>query len=402
MSSPQLPSPKRYYPLCHSYSKHINTTVPFAHPYRHCPQGTSQAAHSSTSGAETTASDVSLLGIGYPNMVGCNRIVFDSTEPDYYRISQVIISTDESNSDCQAREGELTLRCGPTTILTSWTDIVILYSQPSISIQGSSIPIQCSKVDAFYVSRSKELLGNLRKLKASTRPTYTQNIQPGDSGQSDSGDENVPLAPSITSSFSIEDVAIINHLFGEVWRHYKTIRSFTNGPGKYFMEYLIRYLGCVFGPTSPKFDRFQCMHSTTSGGSGPISEKDTQAGSSKIKRFVLKHDTRAAGPKYVCTDVKRYSDTSTFDHEKQWYIKSGEIKSSNDAASHQNLEQMIGLWRAEQKFILGYTVNPSNIHFRLLVREEDSFYPYTLMVNNTINNLIQLGEVYIAFLLMAC
>lgn len=83
---------------------------------------------------------------------------------------------------------------------------------------------------------------------------------------------------------------------------------------------------------------------------------------------INKHDTRLDGPTFVRhAYIKCYSDVSTFDHLKGLYITSGEVKSTLDSADFQNLEQMLGLWRSNQKVMLGWSINPVHIHCRILV-----------------------------------
>ena len=58
---------------------------------------------------------------------------------------------------------------------------------------------------------------------------------------------------------------------------------------------------------------------------------------------------------------RRSSDVSVYCHTLSLYCISGELKSNNDAAAFQNLEQLLGLWRPKQKFMLGWTINPISI-----------------------------------------
>lgn len=103
---------------------------------------------------------------------------------------------------------------------------------------------------------------------------------------------------------------------------------------------------------------------------------------------------------FVCSQIKRYSDVSTFDHLNGIYITSGEIKSTLDSADSQNLEQMLGLWRSNQKFMLGWTVNPVHICCRILVKKQAELHLYQLQETNDISGIIFLAELYLASILI--
>ena len=79
---------------------------------------------------------------------------------------------------------------------------------------------------------------------------------------------------------------------------------------------------------------------------------DTQAGSSLITAYTInKQDTRQARLRRFVrhSQIKRYSDVSTYDHLNGIDLTAGEIKSTSDAANSQNLEQLLGFWRSKQK-----------------------------------------------------
>ena len=57
---------------------------------------------------------------------------------------------------------------------------------------------------------------------------------------------------------------------------------------------------------------------------------------------------------------------STFDHLNGIYSTAGELKSTLDAANSQTLEQLLGLWRSKQQFMLGWSLNPEHSNCRIL------------------------------------
>lgn len=92
--------------------------------------------------------------------------------------------------------------------------------------------------------------------------------------------------------FTSEEVALVQY---RLWRnYYRTLSGqFSNGPGKFFMDNLSKYLGHASPSTSACFES---NHSNTSGGFGSIGEKDTQAGSSMVTPIVVRKYTIRSSP----------------------------------------------------------------------------------------------------------
>ena len=338
--------------------------------------------------------------MSYPNMLGYNRLVFDSTYTDYSCLLSVILS---SNKNCKSpvpNIGEIPLQFLGTTELGSWADISIMFNEPAIHILEQT-SIKCSTTDAVNILRGKELINNLIRIGSSVMPKFVHKGRPGDTGNSDSDDENVPLTPEMPILFSKSELVLIQDALEKVWVQYRRAISgeFSNGPGKFFIDNLSKYLG--FATTT--HSRFESSHSTSTGGKGAIGSKDTQAGSSLVTAVVRNsHRIRGVSSSNVClSPIKRYSDVSTFDHVKRVYILSGELKSLTDSADFQNLEQMLGLWRLNQTFMLGCTVNPSYIHCRILTMQEPTgLWLYQLKCINSLGNIIHLAKLYIASILI--
>ena len=83
------------------------------------------------------------------------------------------------------------------------------------------------------------------------------------------------------------------------------------------------------------------------------------------------------------------------------YIAAGEVKSSSDMAVSQNLEQMLGLWRASQVFMLGWTINPKDVYCHILVRRENKITLYNVKVQNADNDsILFLSNLYLAAILI--
>ena len=336
----------------------------------------------------------------YPNMLGWNRLVFDSTDIDYSDLKVLLLSTSDKNKSHQPLEGELSLEFTGPTILSSWRDISIMFNEPSVSIQDDLLLITCSKANPINIRRAKALLINLSRLTLSTKPTFVYDVGPGNTGDSDSSDEDVPLTLERTPLFASEELGVIQHFLEQAWVSYQRAISghFSNGPGKFFMDHLATYLG--FALTSTR-SRFESSHSTTLGGSGTIGDKETQAGSSTVTTISLSRCDTRVGSRFVCSQIRRYSDVSTFDHLAGVYVSCGEIKSTLDSANFQNLEQMLGLWRSNQKYMLGWTINPDDIYCRILVRKPEQMVElFQLRVKNNIENVRSLAKLYLASILI--
>lgn len=80
------------------------------------------------------------------------------------------------------------------------------------------------------------------------------------------------------------------------------------------------------------------------------------------------------------------------------YIIAGEMKAEEEMAFSQNLEQMMGLW-VKQIFMLGWTINPANVHARLLVRQDNNITLYNVTLRNNAATLLHLSKLYLAVFL---
>ena len=133
----------------------------------------------------------------------------------------------------------------------------------------------------------EELVSNLTRVGSGTKPHFVPNVGPGDTGvDTNSGDKDVPLTRDRPPLFTSEELFLIQVYLERVWKQYHRAVSghVSNGPGKFLMFYLAEYLGCASASTST---RFESSLSNTSGGSGSIGEKDTQAGSSMITIYSI-------------------------------------------------------------------------------------------------------------------
>ena len=89
------------------------------------------------------------------------------------------------------------------------------------------------------------------------------------------------LTHALAHSLRDSDLPVVQMLSNEVWKYFtRAIEgSYSNGPGKLYMDFLSRFLGCARDVTDARYE--SCL-STSAGGSGSIGVKDTQAGSSTV------------------------------------------------------------------------------------------------------------------------
>ena len=277
--------------------------------------------------------------------------------------------------------------------------MAVKLSSASLLVQGNDARVRCKALDKTNMVRAKQLLKHLVKMFSlpNTKPVFSPEVRSGGSGELDSGDDDVPVDREIRNVFSDSDIGAVQLVSDDVWRYYQRsmASSFSNGPGKLCMHNLGKFLAqCIRGGAG----RYESCHSTNAGGSGPAGDKDMQAGSSIVKYVMSKREMRnsSSNEESLPNGKRRFSDVSTYDHEKEIYIAAGEVKSSPDMALSQNLEQMLGLWRAKQTFMLGWTINPANLYMRILVRQDHEITLYNVALPNNANSILLLARLYLA------
>ena len=158
------------------------------------------------------------------------------------------------------------------------------------------------------------------------------------------------------------------------------------------MEDLSTFLACARGDA-----RYESALSTSAGGSGPPGVTDVQPGSSIIEYVFHKRILKQASSALVSqADIRSFADVS---HEKQEYVSAGGLKSSSERALWQNVEQLLWLWRADQEFMLGWTINPTQIFCHFLVSEAAALKLYDLNMENTPSQLLLFSQLFLAPLL---
>lgn len=200
------------------------------------------------------------------------------------------------------------------------------------------------------------------------------------SGTSDSGGEECVDEPYPPAYVGAEWERITSNLITlrEFFRTAVT-KHFDNGAGKYFVERLMKF--CCWVRDYDKLEKY--VHY----GTNPSGEE--QPGCTEIKYEWAKYmneRSRSHTPASTSTSTpastpapsdfdselhQRYSDNVYWDAIKEMYTIVGEIKSdSNQPADNQHIEQMIGLFRSHQKYMLGFIMTSDYITIRILEKTE--------------------------------
>ena len=204
----------------------------------------------------------------YPGMRGANRIVFDSETPDYEEL--IIVSGNSTNNGPYPNEGEQKLIFRGTVTVND-TDV-------TVNLTSGALYFLETMLGYVVKLRIKPIwLGPNNYSLVTTGQVFSPEVSPaGGSEESDSGDEDVPVDQAIPRVFNVSDIGVVQLMSDELWKNFTHAKesSFSNGPGKWCLYFLGQFLGCTMGDA-----RYESSLSTNAGGSGPVGEKDMQAGS---------------------------------------------------------------------------------------------------------------------------
>ena len=352
---------------------------------------------SAAAGSTSEAASTSQLGVtAYPCMLSGNRLIFSSNNSGNFNLADldvVIVS---------AGSGECSLSFEGPIVVQSWQEVKLHHS--SVSVAGHEV--EC--IDNFEereVVRNKRrsLVLHVPKLLSEEKPPFVEIVRAAGTA-SDSGDDEPP-DKAILPAFNEKSMLNIHNCAADMWIQFKRAvnKKFSNGPGKFFAHTFARFLLNIL-PEDQQC-RFESSLSTTLGGGGGrtgdiISIKDSQAGSASVMYVFKKRPTRNEAEKMVVEQKTRYADVSVYCHTLNLYCICGEIKSDEeDIAEGQNMEQLLGLWRPNQKFMLGWTLNPRVISIRLLIRSRDKLVLYEVQYPNDEFGLLNLAKLYMAVFL---
>ena len=188
---------------------------------------------------------------------------------------------------------------------------------------------------------------------------------------SDSDDEQVP-DPEIPPAFSETELGVLDFLYHALWLAFGEARrkNFQNAVGKDFLTEFGKFLLQVH-PADTTW-RYKSTHSTNPSG-------EAQPGSLAITHTTLRRELRTPSLlERTQAHQKSVADYVLFDKDKSRYCIVGELKSDEDGAESQNIEQMVGLFRKDQAVMLGFTCNPQAVLPRVLLQAEGTLKLYTL------------------------
>ena len=275
-----------------------------------------------------------------------------------------------------------------------------------------SLRLKCQHVDIAQKARQlKELLfhlfTNTENIKQFQRPALTE--------ESDSGDEHV-VDLAVSPAFTPETWSLILQDFYDLRDSFNTAKEvcFDNAAGKFFLCDLMRFCCWIKRP----------LRRYVNLGTNPSGEQ--QPGCTQLTYYWLKYvndrsksrsqsrsQSRSHTPSTPSTstipsteeydkDIHNiYPDVVFWDFRRMLYRIVGEVKSGNKQPfDNQTTEQMCGLFREHQKYMLGLITKPSNVVIKILKKSSDTLSMYTFP-EQPLDNLetIQLiFELMIAFI----
>ena len=260
-----------------------------------------------------------------------------------------------------------------------------------------TIPMPITYNSSINMAQARVLTLFASLLDASgTCLTVSQPVRKATTGVSDSDDEQLP-DPEITPAFSACELWLVQKCYKDLHRAFVSAveHHFTNAAGKRLFQHFVEFL-LLLRPVQT----YMPYHSTNPHGV-------CQPGSSEITHTVPKQHTREAEANgQASSTVERVADFVVFDHTTQLYAIVGEIKSEADEAEGQNIEQMIGVWRKNQRALLGFTCNKHFVLPRVLlaahshgrrVLELYSFPKLELSREKQCGSLSMMAELFLAF-----
>ena len=210
-------------------------------------------------------------------------------------------------------------------------------------------------------------------------------------GESDSGDEQVPDHPCVPP-FSAEELPVVQekyHAFCDSYLQAVAV-GFSNAVGKRFMEKLFSYaLMC----TEEQDTRFLPIQSTSTG--------PAQPGASVVKWSLPRKTLKTtSATSTVCETREPYADVVVYDRKTCLNVIVVEVKGSDEPCEAQNNEQMVGLWGKEQLCMLGLEVKDGKVLPKVLALEGKTMKMYFLeeLDLETATGICSLMEIIVSFI----
>ena len=264
------------------------------------------------------------------------------------------------------------------------------------SVELEDIPLSTTKSSQRYFAfRAHRLTSACRRLCETTCHTIKQFPRPASTAVSDADDEQVP-DPELPPASSEPELGVLNFLYHALWLAFGEARrkKFQKAVGKDFFTEFGKFLLQVHSEDT--MWRYKSTHSTKPSG-------EAQPGSLTMTHTTLRRELRTPSlQERTQAHQKRVADYVLFDKDKSMYCIVGELKSDEDEAESQNIEQMVGLFRKDQAGMLGFTCNPQAVLPRVLRQVEGTLKLYTLpslSLNDACcsESLRKLAKLFIAF-----
>lgn len=280
----------------------------------------------------------------------------------------------------------------------------------SVSIDGRAVHCTC-RVDNFH-KKAKQLIALIPHFFTDAS-CIRQFERPDDVNEpSDSGSEEDVIEPSYAAAFDDVTWKIILQDFEHLRLAFTQARDahFDNAIGKVFVHRFIAFLCWI--------DRDQSKYCNV----GTCTSGEEQPGCCNVGYFNLRYvsdRSRSQTPvstassseptplsednNYKVETHNRYSDVSFWDFLRRLYRVVVEVKSSdNQPAVHQSTEQMVGLYRAHQRYMLGFVVKPNVMAVKVLEKSSKGFNMHVLPDMSLVDEdmLVTLGKVVIAFIFL--
>ena len=271
--------------------------------------------------------------------------------------------------------------------------VSVCFGTQSQYVDVSDFPLSTTNsTEATFYLRAHLLVDQCYQLRYG-RPCHsiTQVVRSATTTDADSDDEQVP-DPEIPPAFTQEELIVLNHIYyTSLWPCFQRAVSkrFQNAQGKHFFVALGIHL-----PQSQEWYESTCS-TNPQGACQPGNMELTLTETSREGRTSTKARKKCQ---------RRVADYVMYDARNFMYSIVGEIKSAEeDAAEYQNVEQMVGLFRKEQKAMLGFTCNPSAFIPRVLIHQQHTLemhtlQPLSLASENFPKSLRSIAELFIAFI----
>lgn len=279
-----------------------------------------------------------------------------------------------------------------------------------VTLDGSH-QLKCQHVDVDGLQKkTKQLLSTIPHLFTNVQSIKQSQREVALTEESGSGGEEIPDL-AFSAVFDQGEWENIMDDFRTLRSYFKKAQAvkFENAAGKFFIERLIRYM-CFIKKTLRK----QVNIGTNSSGSEQPGctnlgywtgkfESERSSSSRSTPSTSSVPSTPEPVDNYFKETHSRYPDTVFWDYIKEIYRIVVEVKSGDkQPAEHQTTDQMVGLFRSNQKYMLGLIIKPNFITIRILERVGKSLdmhsFPYLALDNKA--NMQLVCEVITAFIFL--